>query len=377
MKNLAQKLHARLGAKIFQDALHDYAQGNLLRRTPWHIAATLVSIVVILTPFLTILSGLFVLTVDFPNIITLLVGAILIGVGWSLVPRRFRSSEKGLSRQELPETYALLDRIAEHMGTKAPDTILLDETFNAFLHRPIIALHPSTRLGVGLALWEACTVEERVALLAHELGHSVNGDAARNGLVGVALTILEGWIETLSPSRVMAGEEGAGGFLAEILGSLLGSIAEGVSVLLGRLVYLDQQRAEYLADALAAQVAGTDAAISLLERVSLADLLMPKYLGLSSSYKEEGADLFAHLAEPAQTKDSPEATKLLQRMQDEDLTVDRTHPPTRFRIGFAEAIGPLPATIALLPGEMDRIDAELRPYAEEVAEHLYAKLDYQ
>jgi hypothetical protein len=87
--------------------------------------------------------------------------------------------------------------------------------------------------------------------------------------------------------------------------------------------------------------------------------------------------MFRTLAEPARDLASVEAAREFARMEVELLAVDKTHPPTRFRIGFLEAIGSMPPAVTSAPGEMERIDAEFRPHSETQADKIYARLERQ
>lgn len=68
-------------------------------------------------------------------------------------------------------------------------------------------------------------------------------------------------------------------------------IIAGVEHALWRLMYLQSQRAEYLADALAAQGAGQDAIVRLLETLSLSDHLHRSWSGLYGIGKARGAEV--------------------------------------------------------------------------------------
>ncbi len=382
MSRATGSLNARLGASVFEGAIRDYAHGTLGRLTGWHRVALALSLVVLAMPLLFVAGGLALMAAGFPNLLTLAVGALFVAMGWALRPRRWRPKDNGLTRAELPATFALLDRIAAAMGTEAPDEVALDERFNASIHTPLLTRRARTRITIGLPLWEALDEGERIALLAHELGHRVNGDIARRGPVAYALWVTDSWIDILSPSYVQAhGDvtvyETSGGIASDIVSGPLYAVAEGVLLLLEKLAYLDHNRAEYLADALASQVAGTDAVASLLRRSALGELVHKRMISLSGLSRGQGAAVFRDVAEPARDTGSDAARDQIARMEKELLTVDRSHPPTRFRIGFVEAIGPLPPTLAAEPGEMERIAAEFLPHAEKIAARVVDRVDRQ
>jgi Zn-dependent protease with chaperone function len=207
LSRLPGRLHARLGAGVFDGAIRDYARGELRRHTGWHRAALAVSFLVLTVPLLIDAAGISLMAIDFPNILTLFVGAVLVWAGWTLRPRRRKEKERGLTRAELPATFALLDRIAEALGTNAPEEIVLDAEFNASIYTQLLVRNPPTRLTIGLTLWAALDEGERIAVLAHELGHRVNGDSARYGPVALAGNVIETWIGLVGPDAVVSHDD--------------------------------------------------------------------------------------------------------------------------------------------------------------------------
>jgi Zn-dependent protease with chaperone function len=109
-----------------------------------------------------------------------------------------------------------------------------------------------------------------VALLAHEVAHDVNGDFSRTFFVGSAIDSLVNWYLLLAPDRGPTRYQGSAiAGLGDIVGRMVMSvIAELILTFvffMDQLLLFERRRAEYLADDLSARVAGTDAAVSMLE----------------------------------------------------------------------------------------------------------------
>ena len=126
-------------------------------------------------------------------------------------------------------------------------------------------------LTLGLPLFSALEPQERVALIAHELAHGRNGDSSRGLLVGSSLGGLVELYGLVAPDSAEARGWELGGFDG-VLNAVFWLLSRPVYLLLLLQLHLlarDSQRAEYLADALAARVAGTPAEISLHEKLLL------------------------------------------------------------------------------------------------------------
>jgi Zn-dependent protease with chaperone function len=380
---LADRLHARLGAAVFRGAVDDIASGRV-RRSRLSRFTVLLAIVILALPFVLLAGGTWLLAFDFPNLLTIASGATLIWAGWTLVPRRDRPRPGLLTRAELPAFFGLLDRVARALGTETPEALFLASDFNASMRRTVLARQRRAELEIGLTLWAALKRDEKAALLAHELAHAHHGDSARATPVYLALGVLEDWIHLWSPVRAanewgMKGDygEGPGSAVGAAIAAVLAALADGASYMLERLDFLDSQRAEYHADAAAVRVAGAAAVIRLLQKLSVVALVERELGRLGDGASRQGAAIFAKLAAPARMMGSPEAQAELRRMQAESLRIASTHPPTRFRIGFIEVLGPVEPAVDFTEAEAAAIERELVPHADAVAAHLVAALERQ
>jgi Zn-dependent protease with chaperone function len=327
---------------------------------PVRLAVYGISLVLMLLTAALAASGVWLIATNL-NVATISVGgaAILLAIG--LIPplNRFDRDHDPLTRDEAPTLYALVDRVSAAVGTRPPGVIAVSSDFNAAVSQ--YGLRRRRVLYLGLALWGVLTPQQRVALLGHELGHFVNGDVRKGLLARPAMLTLGRLARLLNPDR-RARSASAFVAVAELLMRVvLRPVAIGLALAqLGilALVFRDGQRAEYLADRGAAQLAGTSAA------VELCDLLVHGEGGhtVVASQARAGAGMEGWRTAIAQMRGRQTPVRLGRLRQ---LTLRReasllaTHPPSGLRSRLLEAGPWLDPAIRLAPDESERIDAEL------------------
>ena len=125
------------------------------------------------------------------------------------------------------------------------------------------------------------------------------------------------------------------------------------------LIWRDSQRAEYLADYLAATVSGTEAMTSWLEKLQLHrvwDMTIQRV-----SLNDKDALLFEEFVQRVNQAASAEPEPNRAGLLDETLRLDVTHPPTPYRIQFLQSRANLQPKIELSHEESAAIDKELAP----------------
>ena len=314
---------------------------------------------------LTVLTGALAaagvwLIVAIPNVVTVTVGGVVILVAIALIPppARFDRDHTPLARADAPTLYALVDRLAVAVGTRPPGLIAVGPEYNAAVSQ--YGLRRRRVLYLGLALWGVLTAQQRVALLGHELGHFVNGDARHGLLARPAMLTLGRLARLLSPGRA----RNAGGLVA-VSELLLRVVMRPVTIALAlaqlgilALVFRDGQRAEYLADRGAARLAGTAATVELM------DLLVHGEGAhtIVASQARAGHGVEAWRRAIAELRDRQTPTRLGRLRQ---LTVRRdssllaSHPPSGLRSRLLEAGCRADPALRLTEDESARIDSEL------------------
>jgi Zn-dependent protease with chaperone function len=173
----------------------------------------------------------------------------------SIVPRAdsFTAPGPQLAPAEHPALFALVDEVARQTGQEKPAEVYLVGDVNAFVTERGGTMGFGSRrvMGIGLPLLEVLTVSELRAVVAHEFGHFVGGD-----------TRLGPWIHKT---------RGAIGRTLENVGahsSILGKPFEWYGLGFLRVTHAVSRQQEFVADAVAARVAGRDAAGSALRKIA-------------------------------------------------------------------------------------------------------------
>jgi Zn-dependent protease with chaperone function len=334
------------------------------RWSPARVLAYAIAVGVLLFDAALLVGGLGLIVVDFPNLVSMLVGATMVSVGVLLRPRFWeRADAPALDPQRAPALHELVRKITEAGDVPAPHAIVVDATWNASW----ATVGPRRRrvLTLGLPLLTCLEPQERVAVIAHEVGHERIA-RARDVVLWPAVDALDHLSAVLRPPE--------GGLLGELewigrpVAAFVALPVDAVLWVQARLLFRDLQRAEYLADAHAARIAGPLAVIGLHER-----LLSHQSFALAvQRAATEGSedDVITRIRDAV--RDVPvrerERRRRVARLEHTRLT--DTHPPTGMRIAVLEARVTAGAAVTLDGWNSDRIDAELEPHERELGREL-------
>ncbi len=356
--------------------------GPLAKPRPWG-PARLVVVAFALTFYALIIGlgylGVRLILLQFPSP-TIVLGALALLIAGYLLPR-FSCLPAGvevLRREDAPTLYAFVDRVAAAARTPRPKVIAVEPWFNAMT----MATGPRRQraLVIGMALWGALEPPQRVAVIAHELGHFANGDSLRGWFTQPAMTTL-GRLADLFDARPVVrffrgvggdvdaewsrwrGAAGTGGTHAK---NLLEPLVTAAMRVIGALLYLvhfgvlavvlrDTQRREYLADQTASRLAGSEATTQVLDLlVSDVDTVIAS---LARAQQTNAA--WRQAAERTLRSDRAVRSRLRQLSARRDASLRRHHPPSGLRAWLIDIAPPQGATLVLGEVESDRIDAEL------------------
>ena len=147
IESVSDRLQARFAHRLLEQAKREIGHPRP-RLTGRLMIAFILSILVLLTPFLLIIGGVVLIWTTWANLFSIIIGLILIGFGYVLLPPRNRTTQKTYRRADLPTLFALLDDIAARLGTTAPDGVHFDHEFNAYMG----AVHRTIRAQAGMDL---------------------------------------------------------------------------------------------------------------------------------------------------------------------------------------------------------------------------------
>jgi Zn-dependent protease with chaperone function len=323
-------------------------------RTPAGVALVILSVLLGLVPFALLGWGAWLLWTG-----SWLVGPVLLVLAFLLRPRLGRSpgEDRRLRREQAPTLFTLIDRVAAAAGAPVPEIITVSSEFNASTYRAGLRRTPG--LNIGTYLFAVLPPQQRVALLAHELGHQINGDPARLLLVQPAMTTFATLANVFGAYRnmreVVFGDDRPIMMPLRFLAFLIGRVFLFVQMGLSMLVFRDHQRAEYLADGVAVDVAGSQATAGLLDR-----FVLMRSIALIMAYRADtkGPADWPALAEGFHTARQDDLAAYRQHTLRESHLWD-SHPPSGLRARMVEAWpGKAPAFV-LSEQESARIDGEL------------------
>jgi Zn-dependent protease with chaperone function len=289
-------------------------------------------------------------------------------------PRVQPAPEHALTRADAPELYRLVDDIATELGAPRVAVIGAVGDWNAATYR--FGLRQRTAIVIGLPYWHALADQERVAVLAHEVAHTVNGDTTRGIIQGNAGLMLWHWAFMTEPDDIV---DASGGLIA--LASVPANLAmlglsmalAGLSEGLFALGFPTRLRAELYADRLGAGVAGRDAILGLQSSLYL-DAAYERALAAVTIRKPPAADLYDELLVQVAATPASELERLRRKERADPFTFDQTHPPTPEREAMTRRLPTdRPPRIVMTAERMAAIDAELATVRPAVTRELIAE----
>jgi heat shock protein HtpX len=289
-------------------------------------------------------------------------GVLLILVAVGLRPRLGRRPPRKhvLRRDRAPALFALVDRVAAAVGTAPPQVIAVEPSFNAFMGR--FGLRWRSALLLGVALWVTLPPPLRVVLLAHELAHTVNGDPAHGLLVQPALDTFRRLARATDSDRTIGeitmNDRPNLNFLRLVIEVLLWAVSRVfLLVHLGLLALgmRDHQRAEYLADAVSVDVAGTEAVADMLDRMVLLPSITTLIRYNAPTVRPEAWRKLADSFHASRTGQLP----FLRQLTARSTSLWDSHPPAGMRARMVRAWPAREPSVVVGQEESARIDAEL------------------
>jgi heat shock protein HtpX len=313
------------------------------------------------------LLGATILIKGWPNVVLIGLGLLCAGIAWSIRPRLSKMPDAIVARDRFPTLYKVVDQVAEAIGTSSVAGIVIDSRFNAAFGQ-----HGWRRkrvLYLGLPLFAILAPQECIALIAHELAHGANGDPNRGLVVGSAVASLtELYLllrpDTATPSRSHTPVKTIAGPLNQLAAIPADLFMRAISVIpwlgalaLSHLLWHEQQRAEYLADQLAATASGTDAALGMLEKLHFDSTFHQAVQKVSLGQNDQSLFDVLQLQVAQMPTRELERIRRVERLQASRLDV--THPPTAYRIDLLKA-RPVPdPKVTLLSTDAEQIEREL------------------
>jgi Zn-dependent protease with chaperone function len=305
------------------------------------------------------------LIVAIPSVGTIILAILALLLGVELRPRlgSFRKLKNVRYREDAPVLFGVLDRVAAAVGARPADAVVVNAGWNASYSA--VGWRRRRVVSLGLPLWDAVPADQRVAILAHEFAHGVNGDARHGAVVGTslaALTRLHSALRPLSRRRPvgrMAGNEA----LAAPFMALLRAPVTGLLMLQQLISLRSSQRAEYLADAIAARVSSPASMADALDSITTGRDTY-RFVIERRRFRDGKTGFWDQLhSSLAAVPDSEKERRRRESGRDRPQMAE-THPPAHLRIRVLRGLPPHPALVSASEAEEEQIRAELaRDYA--------------
>ncbi len=288
---------------------------------------------------------------DILRVVTIFLGILSLAFVFASVPRPVKIKRPVAAKASYAHLYKLVNDIARNLGSEPIDKIVITPAFNASFVR--VGWMRKRVVVLGYALWSVLSDQERVALIAHEVAHNVNGDQSRRFFIGSAIGVLATWYVMLIPDQLI-NTSSIIGLLTIPFNFLLYGLAKLVSYCalgLAHLLWRDSQRAEYLADYLSAKLAGTEAALDALKKPYFSGTFSMTVQNVTLNWERDGKDMFSELKRRIDEVPERELERIRRIAMIEDSRLNVTHPPTPLRI---EMLRSQPVTSPEM--EIDSID---------------------
>ncbi|MDQ1626087.1 MAG: hypothetical protein QOJ49_1585 [Actinomycetota bacterium] len=350
-------------------ALFEQMRGKEALRPGWHLArltAYALALMVHAVTALVLVGGLWLLYFGWPSWVEVGLGVLLVLVAAVLRPRLgwLGSGVPVTRRDDAPRLFALIDDVAEAVGGRAPDLVVIDGEYNARFG--IIGLRRRRVLWIGLPMWRILTRQEQVGLLGHELAHGVNGDSRYGLVVGTALQNLRAWKQFTFP-RAAASDD----ISRRLLACYMRMPIMGVIRTLERLNLRAAQRAEYLADEWAARTGSSEAEVSSLKKLMLGEGVVFAMSVAARRGDRALGDVAAQFVAAVPT-DERQRLERIARLRGHQAA--ERYPPTPMRVDLILSRQSRPATVLQDAETSEAISDELAERFREVEADLRKKL---
>ncbi|MGW7684235.1 hypothetical protein ACWGID_26065 [Kribbella sp. NPDC054772] len=347
------------------------------------LSAFLLSLPVLLVPLPGLLGGLALLVFYRPFLFGVPFAAILFVITAIFRPRitRLPDSAQPVTREQAPQLYDVLDRLAGQTGTPKLQSVVVTTDTRIAIDR--IGLSYRRTLRLGLPSWTVLGPQERYAALAHALyddQRSVHDrvlGAAQHVIGELAATVSPGALDSAGEWRAKHSEgvdvvvgRGEGQIahhrMTQIANAVLGPPIRAYHRLLRRLDLAGRQRREYRIDRRVAELVGSEPTAASLERVLLAGICY-RALERAVRFDRTGDPLDAVRRTAAEIPDH-EFARLVRVDRACNGRSDAEHPPTWQRTRLLRA-HPAPTTTVFAPSKDDELAPATRAAAATLRDH--------
>jgi hypothetical protein len=341
----------RMSASVFAE-LH----GIAVPRVRWSLAhlATAVIGLINLAVMLAIIGYGLLIMVRLPIPVGVPLGAIVIAMALAVRPRlgKLDKLDDPITAEAAPTLHRLIGAAAAQVGSPLPHRVLASSSWNA--QSATLGLRRRRVLTIGLPLWVSLDPQERVALLARQLG-----PYARPGVhSGVMTRMAFGTFATLrDATRPHPDSWQRGGTIVKPIIALFHLVFTFAQLGVDRVTYRAVQLDVYGWDDVGTRVAGSAATAGLLDTLMVAEVVMPAVTRAAYAGTDPAAWHAAAMSSRASTTDR--RPRLRQLSTRDGARMSAPFPATGLRAQLVASRPPVDPGLVLSAVDSDRIDAEL------------------
>lgn len=302
------------------------------------------------------------LIVAFGTVIAIILAVVILLAAFELRPRlgSFRKLRNVRYRKDAPVLFGVLDQVAAEAGCRPARAVVTSAQWNASY--AAIGWGRRRVVTLGLPLWEALAAEQKIAVLGHEFAHGVNGDARHGAIVGTSIGTLARLQDMLRPGRRRRRRSRGNVALAELVARPLQALLcamVGAVLMLQQLISLRAgQRAEYLADAIAARIASPGAVAGMLDTIATGRDTYSFAIG-RRRFRDPGTSFWDQLHAALEALPGTERERRRRVDARRRSLLTDTHPPAYLRIKMVRGLPSAEPRVRLSPEQERQIRAEL------------------
>lgn len=327
--------------------------------------ALALSLLVVTLTVLCVVGGVAVAVLGRHSPLLVGLGLILAVTAVAVFPRPVRLGEGDvlLDRSQAAQFWELLFEIAHALRTQPPELVVVDMEPNTSVSN--VGHRSRTVLRLGAPLWAILDGQERVGLLAHELGHLAHGDPRRGRVVALAMQTLAQWWLALTPPPTTR-PDGLMRWIEDVMLAGLRRVVRLWIDVIARLQTSAVQRAELRSDHAAAHVAGWTGYTALLKRLRYSERL--GHAVHVAAARRDGVDFYTSLTGTLDSLPPEEDERLRRLAAREPYDRNLTHPPARLRLRAVEDMDAEGGLVVPDAARWASIDAELAPVLASLAQ---------
>jgi Zn-dependent protease with chaperone function len=359
--NFFEKLYLRVGNKSNAHLLQSMTQKStsIPKFSASKLLAVCMASLVHLVSLTILAFGCFEFIRNMTSPFMVCLGIMCVLLAWLTRPRINKLKDKPISREQFPTLYKVVDEIASSLQIKKAHDLVITSDYNAFYTE--VGISRRKVIGLGLPLLSVLNKQETVAIISHEMAHGINGDLRRGIFVGSAIRTLVTWHQILRPEKFF--DINSSFFFAicmYIANIFMWLISHVVSLLLFVICHLnwrDSQRAEFMADSCAAEIAGNEAQVSALKMLHNQRLF--EYTVLKTINNKSVGSLFEAFQQNVLEMPEREIERINRVSRLTDSRLDATHPPTANRIDYIQSLDNRQIRYQLSDQQYERLANEL------------------